>query len=270
MPIIQVIFVAGHRVTTVLRVLKITWSPFYNWVNHVPNQREQENQMTQARAKEIWLSSDRGYGYKRIKIALHRQGINVGVRRLWQLLKEANCQSAMTKKYRKPVTEVLHAQGPNLIKQLDDQSGIWSADVTYIRVPSGQYMYLGTVYDPQSRKGLAHQLSSVRDGRFVSDILLEALSQYLKPAYLHRDRGSEYTSSVFENVLETIRIRHSYSKKGYLDNNVSLEAFHSTLKRELIYLNRFKSKFEIVARISRYIHRYNHERIHTYESSSAI
>ncbi|WP_421823434.1 IS3 family transposase, partial [Fructobacillus cardui] len=48
------------------------------------------------------------------------------------------------------------------------------------------------------------------------------------------------------------------------------EAFHSILKRELIYPNRFKSKFELVARISRYIHRYNHERIHTYESSSAM
>jgi transposase InsO family protein len=100
----------------------------------------------------------------------------VGVRRLWRLLKEANCQSVMTKKYRKPVTEVLSAQRPNLIKQLNDQSGVWSADVTYIRVPNGQYMYLGTVYDPENLKVLAHQLSSVRDGRFASDILLEALS----------------------------------------------------------------------------------------------
>ncbi|MBC9119440.1 IS3 family transposase [Fructobacillus fructosus] len=117
--------------------------------------------MIQEMAKEIWLSSDRVYGYKRIKIALHRQGINVGVRRLWRLLKEANCQSVMTEKYRKPVTEVLYALRPNLIKQLDDQSGVWSADVTYIRVPSGQYRYLGMVYNPENRKVLAHQLSSV-------------------------------------------------------------------------------------------------------------
>ncbi|MGQ2227203.1 hypothetical protein ACT5YR_08110, partial [Fructobacillus fructosus] len=81
----------------------------------------------------------------------------------------------MTKKYRKPVTEVLYAQRPNLVKRLDDQSGVWSADVTYIRAPSGQYIYLGTVYDPENRKVLAHKLSSIRDGRFVSDILVEAL-----------------------------------------------------------------------------------------------
>jgi putative transposase len=77
----------------------------------------------------------------------------------------------MTKKYRKPVTEVLYAQRPNLIKQPDDQSGVLSADVTYIDVPSDQYMYLGTVYDLENRKVLVHQLSSVRDGRFVSAIL---------------------------------------------------------------------------------------------------
>ena len=141
----------------------------------------------------------------------------------------------MTKKYRKPVTEVLYAQRPNLIKQLDDQSGVWSADVTYIRVPSGQYMYLGTVYDPENRKVLAHQLSSVRDGRFfVSDILLEALSQHPKPAYLQSDMRSEYTSSVFENLLETSRVPHSYSKKRYPYDNGKIEAFDSILKRELI------------------------------------
>jgi putative transposase len=143
----------------------------------------------------------------------------------------------MTKKYRKPVTEVLYAQRPNLIKQLDDWSGVWSADVTYIRVPSCQYMYLGTVYDPENQKVLAHQLSSVRDGRFLSDILLEALSQHLKPAYLHSDMGGEYTSSVFENLLETNRIRHSYSKKGHPYDNARIEAFHSILKSELIYPN---------------------------------
>ncbi|MBS9339243.1 transposase family protein [Fructobacillus sp. M2-14] len=57
---------------------------------------------------------------------------------------------------------------------------------------------------------------------------------------------SEYTSSVFENLLETNRIRHSYSKKGPPDDNERIEAFHSILKRELIYPNRFQSRFEIV------------------------
>ncbi|CAK1227302.1 Transposase InsO and inactivated derivatives (Tra5) [Fructobacillus tropaeoli] len=64
------------------------------------------------------------------------------------IIKRGNCQSVMTQKYRKPVTEVL---------------------------------------------------SSVGDGRFVSDMLLEALSRHPEPAYLHSDMGSEYTSSVFEN-----------------------------------------------------------------------
>lgn len=68
MPIIQANIAVGHRVTTVLRVLKIARSTFYNWVNHVPSKREQENQMLQEMAKEIGLSSDRVYGYKQIKL----------------------------------------------------------------------------------------------------------------------------------------------------------------------------------------------------------
>jgi putative transposase len=59
LPIIQANIAAGHRVTTVLRVLKIARSTFYNWVKHIPSKREQENQMIQGMPKEIWLSSDR-------------------------------------------------------------------------------------------------------------------------------------------------------------------------------------------------------------------
>ncbi|WP_422111021.1 IS3 family transposase, partial [Fructobacillus tropaeoli] len=84
LPIIQANVDAGHRITIVLRALSISRSTFYNWLHHVPSKREQENQWIQARAKEIWLSSDRVYGYQRIKIALHRQKIDVGVRRLWR------------------------------------------------------------------------------------------------------------------------------------------------------------------------------------------
>ncbi|MBC9119441.1 transposase [Fructobacillus fructosus] len=69
--------------------------------------------------------------------------------------------------------------------------------------------------------------------------------------------------------LRQIAFATPIPRKGPYDN-ARIEAFHSILKRKLIYPNRFKSKFELVARISRYIHRYNHERIHTYESSLAM
>lgn len=64
-------------------------------------------------------------------------------------------------------------------------------------------MYLGTVYNPENRKVLAHQLSSVRDGRFVSNILLEALNQHPKPAYLHSDMGSEWLEfrGIFTDII---------------------------------------------------------------------
>ncbi|MBS9338176.1 Cys-Gln thioester bond-forming surface protein [Fructobacillus sp. M2-14] len=58
LPIIQANVDAGHRITIVLRALSISRSTFYNWLHHVPSKREQENQWIQARAKEIWLSSE--------------------------------------------------------------------------------------------------------------------------------------------------------------------------------------------------------------------
>lgn len=94
------------------------------------------------------------------------------------------------------------------------------------------------------QKVLAHKLSSIRDVRFIACILLDALSQYQKSAYLNSDMGSEYTSSVYERI----------------------KAFHSILTRELIYPNQFRDNFELIAQISRYIRRYNYEWIRAYES----
>ncbi|MGB2563088.1 IS3 family transposase [Leuconostoc mesenteroides] len=53
--------------------------------------------------------SNKVYGYKRIHVFLKRQGINVGVKRVWRLMKAIQAQSIMQRRFRKPVTQVLYA-----------------------------------------------------------------------------------------------------------------------------------------------------------------
>lgn len=176
-------------------------------------------------------------------------------------MKAIQAQSIMQRRFRKPVTQVLYVQRPNLVKHFDDMSGIWVADVTYIQMPGGSHLYLGTVFDPEARKVLSHKVSTVRDGQFVADILTNALKHHDAPRYLHPDMGSEYTSSTFDEVMQKHQIRHSYSKKGHPYDNARIEAFHSILKRELIHPNQFSSKFELIARVAWYINWFNTKRI---------
>jgi len=176
-------------------------------------------------------------------------------------MKAIQAQSIMQRRFRKPVTQVLYAQRPNLIKHFDDMSGIWVADVTYIQMPGGSHLYLGTVFDPETRQVLSHKISTIRDGKFVADILSNALKHHGAPRYLHTDMGSEYTSMAFDDVMQNHHIKHSYSKKGHPYDNARIEAFHSILKRELIYPNQFSSKYELIARVSWYINWFNTKRI---------
>ncbi|WP_278183706.1 IS3 family transposase [Leuconostoc kimchii] len=251
----------GHRITTILKVLQIPRSTYYQWLSRQPSQRELENQRITDLGYDIWLSSNKVYGYKRIHVALKRQGLTVGVKRVWRLMKAIQAQSIMQRRFRKPVTQVLYAQRPNLVKHFDDMSGIWVADVTYIQMPGGSHLYLGTVFDPEARKVLSHKVSTVRDGQFVADILTDALKHHDAPRYLHTDMGSEYTSSTFDEVMQKHQIRHSYSKKGHPYDNARIEVCHSILKRELIHPNQFSSKFELIARVVWYINWFNTKRI---------
>lgn len=160
-----------------------------------------EDQNITALGYDIWLSSNKVYGYKRIHVALKRQGIHVGVKRVWRLMKAIQAQSIMQRRFRKLVTQVLYAQRPNLIKHFDDMSGIWVSDVTYIQMPDGSHLYLGTIFDPETGKVLSHKINTVRDGQFVAEILAEALKHHEVPRYLHTDMGSDYTSTAFEELM---------------------------------------------------------------------
>lgn len=87
------------------------------------------------------------------------------------------------------------------------------------------------------------------------------MEKYSKPIFLHSDMGSQYTSDQFENLLSRVNIKHSYSLKGHPYDNTHIESFHSMLKRELIFQNKYSCIEEVIASIDWYIRWYNNERI---------
>ena len=79
--------------------------------------------------------------------------------------------------------------------------------------------------------------------------------------------GSQYTSELFENTLESIGIRHSYSRKGHPYDNARIESFHSLLKRELIYQRDFESIADVKAAVDWYVNWYNNNRISLHDAA---
>ena len=80
----------------------------------------------------------------------------------------------------------------------------------------------------------------------------------------HSDLGSQYTSNDFEKLLNKLKIRHSYSKKGYPYDNASMESFNAILKKEEVNVNTYETFEEAKLAIFEFIESwYNNMRIHS-------
>lgn len=141
-------------------------------------------------------------------------------------MSESGLKSRMQKRYNKPTTVNDKGQMPNLISNLDDLSGVITTDITYIQLAAKTWVYMASAYNPEDRKVLSYRIADTMTAQLVTSVIVKALKRGEKPLYVHSDVGSQYTSELFENTLESIGIRHPY-------DNVRIESFHSLLKRML-------------------------------------
>lgn len=125
--------------------------------------------------KEAWSKNYKAYGAPRLKVALQRElGINFIIRRITRLMKELGIRSLICRRFKKPGTHVDYDQRPNLIKNLSGKS-IWRADITYLQLENGVWVYLSTVFDDQTYKILSQKVSKHMTSKLVSHTLIEAL-----------------------------------------------------------------------------------------------
>ena len=103
----------------------------------------------------------------------------------------------------------------------------------------------------------------------TDDLVIEAFNKALinrglnKYGIFHSDRGSQYTSNDFEELLSLLNLKHSYSKKGYPYDNASMESFNAILKKEKVNVNNYETFEETKLAIFQFIEGwYNNQRIH--------
>ena len=143
---------------------------------------------------------------------------------------------------------------------------VYMSDITYVPTDEG-WLYLASVEDLCSRK-----IAGWRAGaRMTKELCIGALEQAYErqgrptePVLHHSDRGSQYASHDYQEKLREYGMVGSMSRKGNCFDNACIESFHSIIKRELIYLEKFKTREQAIRRIFEYIEVwYNRERIHS-------
>ena len=157
----------------------------------------------------------------------------------------------------------------NLLEQdftTDKPSQKWVGDITYIYTKETGWTYLAVVMDLFDLKVVGWSYSTRMTETLVIDAFNKALINrgLAKGGIFHSDRGSQYTSNDYEELLSTLKIRHSYSKKGYPYDNASMESFNSILKKEEVNNNTYETFEEAKMGIFEFIESwYNNKRIHS-------
>ena len=138
-------------------------------------------------------------------------------------------------------------------------------DTTYIRTQEG-WLYLAVFLDTCSRRIVGWSMSR----RINDDLIINAFKQAwlhrrpLPGLIVHSDRGSQYCSCSFKELLEINRYRQSMSATGNCFDNAITESFFATLKTELIYDERYRTRNEARRSIFKYIEMfYNRKRSHS-------
>ena len=251
------------------RTLSVSRSGFYRWCNRRPSPRDRENDQLVMQIRQIHRELDRIYGSPRMTRALRQRGFQCNHKRVERLMRVNGIRSKRKRKF-KVTTHSKHkrAVAANLIQRdftASKPNRLWTSDITYIRTQEG-WLYLAVFLDVCSRRIVGWSMSHrINDGLVVNAFKQAKLQRQPLPGLIvHSDRGSQYCSRSFKELLDSNRYRQSMSSTGNCYDNAITESFFATLKTELIHEKRYRTRNEARRDIFKYIEIiYNRNRIHS-------
>ena len=208
------------------------------------------------------------YGWRRVTAELHHRGWVVNHKRVLRLMREDNLLCVRKRKF-VVTTDSNHSRKvyPNLAGQmaLTGIDQLWVADITYIRLET-EFVYLAVVIDAFSRRVIGWAL----DRNVEDELTLAALRMALelrRPAaglVHHSDRGSQYASGDYTELLKAQGCQISMSHRASPWENAGCESWMKTLKCEEVYRQEYRDLAEARASIERFIEKvYNQKRLHS-------
>lgn len=250
-------------------MMQVSRSGYYVWLNRPESNRQSSNKKLLAEIHKLHKQSRETYGNPRITRALNKQGITCGKNRVARLMRD-NGIAAKTKRKFKATTNSKHNYpvAANLLNQnfsANRPNKVWVADITYIPTDEG-WLYLASIEDLFNRKIVGWSMDKTMTRQLVLDALRQAVRRYRPSVGLihHSDRGSQYASHEYRQALKDYGMLASMSRKGNCYDNACMESFFGTLKRELIYGNRFRTRDQARQAIFEYIEIfYNRIRLHS-------
>lgn len=254
------------------RVFGVSRSGFYTWRTRKaqpPGSRAQEDQRLMIEIKASHRASRGTYGAPRILDDLRDLGYRTSRKRVQRLMRQAGVRSALRRRY-VTTTQSDHRFSvcANVLARDFTAPAAdckWACDITYIDTDQG-WLYLAVVLDLFSRRIVGHATSAHIDRALVEAALEMALARRRPAPGLihHSDRGSQYASTDYQELLHGVAFVSSMSRRGNCWDNAPVESFFATLKTELVYRSTYGTREEAGRALFEYIEVfYNAQRKHS-------
>jgi len=208
------------------------------------------------------------YGSRRITKELKARSWEVNRKRVQRLMREDNLLCLVKRRF---VVTTDSAHGLNVYPNraasmvLTGIDQLWVADITYIRLEE-EFVYLAVILDAFSRRVIGWHLGKTMDVSLTLNALHMALGQRsVSPGLVHHsDRGVQYASHDYTQLLKDRGIEISMSRKANPWDNAACESFMKTLKYEEVHRTEYRNLANARASIGTFLEKiYNQKRLHS-------
>lgn len=243
----------------------ISRSSYYKWLNRKPSSQDADNaKLTQAMLL-LYEKVERTFGYRQLTLHLRKQlGKPLNAKRVYRLMRIQGIQSVIRRKRKKYVGSTPQQVTENVLNrnfEAEAPNDKWVTDVTEFKYGNGQKAYLSAIKDLHDKSIVAYVLGHSNNNSLVFKTLELALQAAPENhPLLHIDRGFQYTSLHFKEMLDEEKLTQSMSRVGCCIDNGPMESFWGTLKCKKYYLHTYRTFAELQQDIDDYIHFYNNER----------
>lgn len=263
---------AGLAVELVCRTLGVSRSAHYERAGGKRSARRVRDDELLEQLRALHAANYEAYGYRKMHLVLRRAGVeDVGRDRVKRLMREHGIQGAKRrgKPWRTTIADPDAHRRPDLVERDFTATGpdrLYVADFTYLRCWEG-LVFFAFVIDVYSRRIVGWQLTGHMRASLVCDALKMAIST--RPRHgadvklvHHSDRGSQYTSIDFAQVLDDHDVLQSVGSVGDAYDNSMAESFVDTFKTELISDRVWRTRSQLELAIVEYLGWFNTARLH--------
>lgn len=240
------------------RVFRVSASGYYSWRKRPLSKRVLEETRLEVEIRAAHKRTRETYGPERLQQDMSDHGVNVGICRIRRIRKKLGIFCKQKRKF-KATTNSKHKLpvAENLLEQKFEATApnkVWVTDITYIPTDEG-WLYLAGHKDIFTKEIVGYAMDARMTKELVNKSLLRAVAAKPPTTSLlhHSDRGSQYCSYEYRELLDHFGMRVSMSRKGNCYDNAPMESFWGTIKNELVHHRRYISRQEAIQEITEYI-----------------